>query len=111
MLRKENAPVPGANGNRGAVCLLAGDDSQYSTRPASRKPILTARVAQHEQLLRGIPSDLADMDIARSAARKAWSWRNEWSVANAATRETGRLLTKAEADAKLRSLLRQQVRP
>jgi hypothetical protein len=72
------------------------------------RKILTARVADHEHLMRGMPGDLVDLDIARRACRNAWAWRNEWSVAHAANRDCGARLSKDDADLKLRSLLRDQ---
>jgi hypothetical protein len=92
------------------VCLHASADTDaYSTAAAPRKPILSARIPEHERLMRGMPADLVDADIARCAARAAWSWRNAWSVARGPHRDDNARLTKAEADAKLRKLMAQMI--
>lgn len=108
MLRKENAPGPKAEG---VVCLHSrADTDAYSTPCAARKPILSVRVPEHERLMKEMPSDLLDSDVARRACRVAWSWRNAWSIRRAGLRIDGdRRITKADADAKLRALLREQM--
>ncbi len=51
-------------------------------QPEKRRPrreVLTTRTPAHENVLRGLPSDL-NLTAARMACKTLWSWRNRWDL-------------------------------
>lgn len=108
-MEKQNTSGPKAEG---VVCLHSrADTDAYSTTSPRRKPILRARVSHHEHLIKALPADLVDMDVARDAVRVAWTWRNEHDVRRRTSSSfiPDRQIDRVEADRLFNQLFPQRI--